>query len=134
MRRAEVDAHVEDGEARVAPRAGWPSYSAPTTDDTLGFSSPMPSTMTKSPSRTPRRRRNRQDEVAGRDEQAAEENRLALADQPVGDPAARNGEQVGAAGEQRVHRAGGRAVDAEAGIRPRSPRPTRNSTSIERMP
>ena len=61
------------------------------------------------------------------------EDGVALPDQAVGDPAAGDGEQVGAAREQPVHRAGGRAVDAEARVRAEHGA-ARNSTSIARMP
>ena len=116
--RAEIDAHVEDRETRVASRAGLAFVERADHRRNVRLQQPDAEHHDEEAGVEHRRRRgDGQDEVAGRDEQAAGEDGLALAYQPVGDPAARDREQVGAAREQRVHRAGRRAVDAEARIR-----------------
>jgi hypothetical protein len=114
---AEIDAHVEDGEAGIAPRAGLPFVQRADHARDIGLQQADAEHRDREAAvEDGRRRRDRADEVADGDEHAAGEHRVALADELVGDPATGHRDQVGAAREQRVHGAGGFIVDAVPGI------------------
>ena len=61
-----------------------------------------------------RDRRDRHREVARRDDAAADEDRVLLAQDPIGDPASREGEEIDATDIEAVDRGGGLVRHAEA--------------------
>ena len=87
--RAEVDAHVEDREAGVAARVAWRVELADDGADVRLQQAGADDDQQQAQRRRSRASGRHRDEVPERDHDAAEEHRAPLAEEPVGDPAAR---------------------------------------------
>ena len=115
---AEVDAHVEDRETGVAPRAGLTFVEHADDRGNIRLQQPDADDDDREAEIEHRRCRGyRENEVAEHDDHAAPEHGVALPDQPVGDPPSRQGAEKHRSRVQPVHGAGRDAIDAEAGIR-----------------
>ncbi len=132
----EVDAHVEDGEAAVAARVVRPVVQVADHRGDVGLQQAGADGDQAEAHEERGRGRHGQQEVAGHDDAAADGHRLARAPEAVGEPAARQGEQVehrvvdavdrgadgggvpepavGGAGDQVEHQQGTHSVEAEA--------------------
>ncbi len=111
--RAQVDAHVVDREAGVAPMIRRAVQRA---DDHGGVALEEPGADDDQRETDVKRRerRKRHAEVPARDDDAAVEHRAPLADQPVGHPAAGQAGHVDHRRVEPVHSAGHAGVEAEA--------------------
>jgi hypothetical protein len=103
QQRAEVDPHIEDREAGVAPRAAFwielPDHGAD-----VGLQQSRSHHDQDEPGVKRMVRGNRQREVAGGDHTAAPENRPAQAEQAIGDPSTRKRRQIHACCVESVDR------------------------------
>ena len=117
--RAGVDPHVEDRVTRR--RAGRHSrpYSRPTMTLTLPFRRPVPMTISDEAEIEGRERGDRHAEVAGGDQDPADEHGPLRSDQPVGDPAAGQRHHVHHRGVQAVDGARRDRVEAQPARRGR---------------
>ena len=118
--RSDIDAHVENGETRIAPRAAFRVQRRHDRAD-VGLQQPDPHGVHQQAEEEDGLIADRQQDAAGGDEYPAADHRALCAEQTVGDPAAEESQQVGAAEEQAEDRARGPVIQAEAALGYRAP-------------
>ena len=116
--RAEIDAHVVNGEPGIAAVVAR-RVELPDQDRDIPFEEARADHDQHQPQVKHRQDRHGHAEVAARDQDAAVQHAAALAEPAIRDPSARQRQEVDHRGVQPVHRAGGRRIEAEAARRGR---------------
>ena len=112
---ADVDAHVEDREARVATGIAGPIKLADQRTD-VGLEQARAEHDENEAAEEARKTRDREHEVPAHDNDPAEPDCALRAPEPVGDPAARQRDEIDGRGVQAIHRRGRLVAETEPAV------------------